>query len=198
MTAKISLQRLRKVFNAGTAREVTALHEVTVEVDDAFAAANRQALALAEQRMSEVPGVRAVFGPAGLLDITADARGNTSARPVLARGGGAPTGTGSIEAAESEGEAARQRVVRRADAVGWFLTENGRQPWIVQGLQLTKDGVSPSISAATVAISLAVFVLLYGILAVVDGVLMVRFSRKRLDPAPAIDETGDHVPAMSY
>ena len=66
-----------------------ALHELTVEVDDVFAAANRQALALAEQRMAEVPGVRAVFGPAGLLDITADARGNTSARPVLARGGGA-------------------------------------------------------------------------------------------------------------
>ena len=103
-----------------------ALHEVTVEVDDAFAAANRQALALAEQRIAAVPGVRAVFGPAGLLDITADARGNTSARPVLARGGGAPA-SGSFDAGESEGEAARQRVVRRADALGWFLTENGRR-----------------------------------------------------------------------
>jgi hypothetical protein len=103
-----------------------ALHEVTVEVDDAFAAANRQALALAEQRIAEVPGVHAVFGPAGLLDITADARGNTSARPVLARGGGAAQTTG-IESSEGEGEAARQRVVRRADALGWFLTENGRR-----------------------------------------------------------------------
>src|SRR6185437_13349090 len=28
---------------------------------------------------------------------------------------------------ESEGEAARQRIVRRADALGWFLTENGRR-----------------------------------------------------------------------
>jgi cytochrome d ubiquinol oxidase subunit I len=84
------------------------------------------------------------------------------------------------------------------NTAGWLLTENGRQPWIVQGLQLTKDGVSPSISTATVAISLAVFVLLYGVLAIVDGVLMVRFSRKQLDPAPAVDESGDHVPAMSY
>lgn len=105
---------------------LVALQEVTVEVDDAFAAANRQALAIAERRIAEVPGVRDVFGPAGLLDITADARGHTSARPVLARGGGAP-GAGSFEAGESEGEAARQRVVRRADALGWFLTENGRQ-----------------------------------------------------------------------
>jgi hypothetical protein len=102
------------------------LHEVTVEVDDAFAAANRQALALAERRIAEVPGVRAVFGPAGLLDITADARGNTSARPVLARGRGAAL-TGAGEPSEIEGEAARQRVVRRADALGWFLTENGRR-----------------------------------------------------------------------
>ena len=62
-----------------------SLHEVTVEVDDVFAAANRQALALAEQRIAEVPGVRGVVGPAGLLDITADARGNTTARSVLAR-----------------------------------------------------------------------------------------------------------------
>jgi hypothetical protein len=106
---------------------LVALHEVTVEVDDAFSAANRQALALAEQRIAEVPGVREVFGPAGLLDITSDARGNTSARPVLARSGGAPPASGSFEAGESEGEAARQRVVRRADALGWFLTENGRQ-----------------------------------------------------------------------
>jgi hypothetical protein len=49
-----------------------------------------------------------------------------------------------------------------------------------------------------VAISLTVFVLLYGILAVVDGVLMVRFSRKQLDPAAAADDSGDHVAAMSY
>jgi hypothetical protein len=33
---------------------------------------------------------------------------------------------------------------------GWMLTENGRQPWIVQGLQLTRDGVSPSVGTATI------------------------------------------------
>jgi hypothetical protein len=92
------------------------LHELVVEVDDVFDAADRQALSLAEQRLREVPGVRAVFGPAGLLDITVDASGNPGARPVLARGD-----------SENEGEAARQRVVRRADALGWFLTENGRR-----------------------------------------------------------------------
>jgi cytochrome d ubiquinol oxidase subunit I len=84
------------------------------------------------------------------------------------------------------------------NTAGWMLTENGRQPWIVQGLQLTKDGISSSITTSMVAVSLAVFVLLYGILAVVDGVLMVRFSRKGLDPAPPTDDRGEQVPAMSY
>lgn len=95
---------------------LVGLTEVDVEVDDLYDAANRQALALAEQKMAGLPGVRAVFGPAELLDITVDPSGKPSARPVLARG-----------QSESEGEAARQRIVRRADALGWFLTENGRR-----------------------------------------------------------------------
>jgi hypothetical protein len=103
-----------------------SLHQVSVEVDDAFAAANRQALALAEARIAAIDGVRAVFGPAGLLDVTADARGVTSARAVLGRGGGTKQ-PGAADGNESEGEAARQRIVRRADAIGWFLTENGRR-----------------------------------------------------------------------
>jgi cytochrome d ubiquinol oxidase subunit I len=84
------------------------------------------------------------------------------------------------------------------NTAGWMLTENGRQPWIVQGLQLTKDGVSPSIGTSTVAISLLVFALLYGAFAVIDGVLMVRYARKELDPAPPVDDQGDLVPVMTY
>ncbi len=65
---------------------LVGLTEVEVEVDDLYDAANRQALRLAEQRIAAVPGVRAVFGPAGLLDVTVDGSGKPSARPVLARG----------------------------------------------------------------------------------------------------------------
>ncbi len=114
---------------------LTGLTEIEVEVDDLYDAANRQALALAEQKMAAVPGVRAVFGPADLLDVTVDASGKPSARPVLARGrsAGAWRARGPSSANppaspnESEGDAARQRIVRRADALGWFLTENGRR-----------------------------------------------------------------------
>jgi cytochrome bd ubiquinol oxidase subunit I len=63
---------------------------------------------------------------------------------------------------------------------GWMLTESGRQPWIVQGLMLTKNGVSPSVSETWVWITLTLFILVYGIFAVVDGFLMVRYSRKPL------------------
>ena len=38
-----------------------------------------------------------------------------------------------------------------------MLTENGRQPWIVQGLMLTQNGVSPSVSATEIWISLVAF-----------------------------------------
>ena len=35
---------------------------------------------------------------------------------------------------------------------GWLLTESGRQPWIVQGLMLTQDGLSGSGSAAVISV----------------------------------------------
>jgi hypothetical protein len=95
---------------------LVGLTEVEVEVEDLYDAANREALAIAEQRIGAVPGVRAVFGPAGLLDVTVDGSGKPGARPVLSRG---PN--------EAQGEAARQRIVRRADALGWFMSENGRR-----------------------------------------------------------------------
>jgi cytochrome d ubiquinol oxidase subunit I len=83
---------------------------------------------------------------------------------------------------------------------GWMLTENGRQPWIVQGLQLTKDGVSPSVGTATIVTSIIVFLLLYGGLAVVAAVLMTRYARKQLT-ASDVDEDEDaerDEPALSY
>jgi cytochrome d ubiquinol oxidase subunit I len=46
---------------------------------------------------------------------------------------------------------------------GWVVTESGRQPWIVYGIQRTVDAVSP-VPAATVASTLALFVLIYGVI----------------------------------
>jgi len=43
---------------------------------------------------------------------------------------------------------------------GWFVTEVGRQPWIVYGLMKTSDAVSPVIGTS-IAISLTAFVFVY-------------------------------------
>lgn len=85
------------------------------------------------------------------------------------------------------------------NTAGWLLTEVGRQPWIVQSLQLTRNGVSPSVSATSIIISLVIFGLLYLGLAVVDVTLMLRYSRRELAPAPpgGGDEQA-RVPSMLY
>ncbi len=84
------------------------------------------------------------------------------------------------------------------NTAGWVLTENGRQPWIVQGLMQTSDGVSPSVSTTTMWISLLMFTLLYGVLDVVAWVLMARHARKAIAPAPGLDERGAPQTAMTY
>jgi cytochrome d ubiquinol oxidase subunit I len=45
---------------------------------------------------------------------------------------------------------------------GWVVTESGRQPWLAHGILRTADAASP-VAANTVAVSLALFVLVYGI-----------------------------------
>ena len=88
------------------------------------------------------------------------------------------------------------------NTAGWFLTESGRQPWIVQGLMLTKNGVSPSVGFSSIVISLVIFVLLYVALALVDLVLMLRYSRRDLEPLPGPADGADAadvaVPAVRY
>ena len=66
------------------------------------------------------------------------------------------------------------------NTAGWMLTENGRQPWIVQGLMKTADGVSPSVSETEIWISIGVFATLYAALGVTELVLMLRYARRGL------------------
>jgi cytochrome d ubiquinol oxidase subunit I len=84
------------------------------------------------------------------------------------------------------------------NTAGWLLTESGRQPWIVQGIMLTKNGISSSVSSASIVISLVIFVLLYGVLATVDFMLMLKYSRQQLPPARAEADADAPVPAVQY
>jgi len=51
-----------------------------------------------------------------------------------------------------------------ANQSGWVSAERGRQPWIVQDLLRTSDGLSKSVSAPEVLISLILFFLVYTLL----------------------------------
>jgi cytochrome d ubiquinol oxidase subunit I len=46
---------------------------------------------------------------------------------------------------------------------GWIVTESGRQPWIVHGILRTADATSPILSG-TLAFTLVLFVIVYGII----------------------------------
>ena len=84
------------------------------------------------------------------------------------------------------------------NTAGWLLTESGRQPWIVQGIMLTKNGISPTVSATWVWISLVGFIVLYGTLGTVDLILMLRYSRKELEPERTDADPNAAVPAVQY
>ncbi|MBN2523468.1 MAG: cytochrome ubiquinol oxidase subunit I [Bacteroidales bacterium] len=51
-----------------------------------------------------------------------------------------------------------------ANQFGWISAEMGRQPWVVYGLLKTSDGISKSVSASEVLISLIIFFLVYTLL----------------------------------
>jgi cytochrome d ubiquinol oxidase subunit I len=70
------------------------------------------------------------------------------------------------------------------NTAGWLLTENGRQPWIVQGLMKTANGVSPSVSATDIWISILVFLAIFLALGVADGWMMLRYGRRPLGQDP--------------
>jgi cytochrome d ubiquinol oxidase subunit I len=70
------------------------------------------------------------------------------------------------------------------NTAGWLLTENGRQPWIVQGIMKTANGVSASVSVTDIWISLIAFYLIYLVLGVSCTWLMIRFGRRPLGQDP--------------
>lgn len=68
-----------------------------------------------------------------------------------------------------------------ATETGWFVTELGRQPWVVQGIMLTKDAVTPMKG-------LAVPFLMFSALYLFLGVIVVFLIRRQVVHSPKMKE----------
>lgn len=64
------------------------------------------------------------------------------------------------------------------NSFGWIMSEIGRQPWVVNGLMRTADGVSPNVSTGQLLFSLISFSLIYTILAIVMVYLFVKVIKR--------------------
>jgi len=62
--------------------------------------------------------------------------------------------------------------------MGWMSAEVGRQPWVVQGLMRTSDGVSPLVSAGEIWTTLGLFGLVYLVLFIAWLRIFVGIIRK--------------------
>ncbi len=67
---------------------------------------------------------------------------------------------------------------------GWILTESARQPWIVYGLQLVRDAVSPNVTVGTILFSLIVFLVVLVALTIVAGSLMAQSGKSEPNLEP--------------
>jgi cytochrome d ubiquinol oxidase subunit I len=76
---------------------------------------------------------------------------------------------------------------------GWIVTETGRQPWVAHGILRTADTASP-LAAHTVATTLVLFVLVYGIVFAMGIHYINRLIARGVD-GPAIDPAGTGTPA---
>ncbi|MBS4198386.1 cytochrome ubiquinol oxidase subunit I [Bacillus sp. FJAT-49732] len=64
------------------------------------------------------------------------------------------------------------------NSFGWIMSEIGRQPWVVNGLMLTSDGISPNVSAGQILFSLISFSLIYTLLAIAMVYLFIRVIKQ--------------------
>ncbi|MEU8820870.1 cytochrome ubiquinol oxidase subunit I [Actinoplanes sp. NPDC048796] len=89
-----------------------------------------------------------------------------------------------------------------ANSFGWIFTEMGRQPWTVFGLFKTSESVSPSVSTGEAATSLITLTALYGVLAVVEAGLFLKYARAgapEIPPPSDSDSSEDDRPlAFAY
>ncbi len=63
-----------------------------------------------------------------------------------------------------------------ASELGWFIAENGRQPWVIEGVLPTFMGTS-SVTTTQLWTSLSGFIIFYTILAIIEFYLMIKYIK---------------------
>ena len=71
-----------------------------------------------------------------------------------------------------------------ANTSGWIMTEMGRQPWIVYGLQTVDSAVTPNVSAGMILTTLIGFALVYAVIFIADVYLLQKYARMGPDNTP--------------
>lgn len=70
-----------------------------------------------------------------------------------------------------------------ATVAGWYVTEIGRQPWLVQGVLLARDAVADH-APAHVGLTLAAYLVTYALLLVAFVGTLFYLAKKEIPPAP--------------
>ena len=85
-----------------------------------------------------------------------------------------------------------------ADNSGRLMTELGRDPWVVFGLMKIQDGVSNTVPAGFVLLSLILFAVVYGALMAADIYLLRKFAKAGPAESPdnAPEELDDAMPSL--
>ena len=76
---------------------------------------------------------------------------------------------------------------------GWVTTEVGRQPWVVYGVIRTKDGLSHTVTADQVGLSLIIFVLVYTVVfgaGIYYMLRLIKLGPAFSTPLDAVQDTG--------
>ena len=81
-----------------------------------------------------------------------------------------------------------------ATLAGWWVTEIGRQPYLVYGVLLTRDAASTT-PAPMIGLSLGLYLALYAALIVAYVSVLFHLARKRGKPQPAVAALGQELPA---
>jgi cytochrome bd ubiquinol oxidase subunit I len=68
-----------------------------------------------------------------------------------------------------------------ANTAGWMTAEIGRQPWLIYGLMMTREGYSPRVSAGNGLFTLLGFMGMYTVL----GILFLFLVRREIEQGPA-------------